>query len=211
MSIQSLEKILNYRFRSRELAEGAIIHPSFGSSKFEVLEFVGDRVIAMIVTNAIWKMRPENEKIYAHHFVAATNKSALLKVGQSMGLAQVVQWKGCKSHQNTIISDACEAVFGAIYLDSNIEIAEEIFLRFWQPGLLQPLKSIDPKSYLYNWANAEGYEINYELLKQEGLPHQKKYTVSMTIGKFTIAGYGKSIKEAEKNAAQRFLEEKNIK
>lgn len=204
--ISKFEKKINYSFKDVSLIESALLHPSFGQSKFELLEFIGDRVIALIVADSIWKTFPVNEKAYAYNFIAATNKEALLDIGKMMELDLVIQRKGCQSHDNTIIADGCEAVFGAIYLDSTLDNAAAIFRRFWDVKQLKSFQEIDPKTCLQNWANAGAESIKYTVLTQKGVPHKMEYVVQLAIGKKRVISSGSSIKAAEKNAAKLFLD-----
>lgn len=202
--IVALEQHIGYVFKNKDLIRDALTHPSFESSRFEILEFIGDRVIAIMAAEMLWhEARPENEKIYAQKFVTMTTKEALYRLGNSMRLEEAMEWRGCESHKNTIISDGCEAVFGALYLDGGLESAKQVFSHFWTGELSDER---DPKSELNDWANKHGKNVEYSLLTQEGLPHKMNYTVALKVGSTTIKGCGSSIKNAEKQAAREFLD-----
>lgn len=208
--VDAFEQRVGYVFKDYWLIRYALTHPSFSASQFELLEFVGDRVISLIASDIIWKLAPPNEKIYAYNFVSITNKESLLKVGKAMDLSKFIQWKGCKSHENTIIADGCEAVFGAIYLDSDLSKAREVFNQFWKIQKIQSFEEIDPKTYLQNWANEKSAKVHYSIINQEGPPHQMHYTVELTVDNMPntdkVISSGSSIKIAEKNAAKLFIE-----
>lgn len=203
--ILKFEKKINYSFKDRSLIENALLHPSFAQSKFELLEFIGDRVVALIVADSIWSISPVNEKAYAYNFVSATNREALLEIGKKMELDAVIQRRGCQSHDDTIIADGCEAVFGAIYLDSDLHNASLIFSHFWSLKKLKPVQEVDPKTCVQNWANCRAESVKYTVLTQAGLPHKMEYIVQLSIGNKRTTSSGSSIKAAEKNAAKLFL------
>lgn len=207
-SIQSLEKRIIYTFKDKLLIQDALTHPSTiqsASSKFEMLEFLGDKVLAIYVAEDLYS-QCVNEKEYSTRFTSITNKHATYSAACKMNLPQYVAWKGEARHQYTIISDAFEAVVGAIYLDGGIIIAKQILLQF----LSSSTDIIDPKNIVQEWAHKHGHTFVYNQISAQGKPHDMTYVVELIINNAQYKGTSKSIKDAQKNAALEFIRRNDI-
>jgi ribonuclease-3 len=203
ISIQSLENHIIYTFKDQLLIQDALTHPSATkstSSKFEMLEFLGDKVLAIYVAEYLYS-QCLNEKEYSTRFTSITNKHATYNAACKMNLPQYVAWKGEARHQYTIISDAFEAVVGAIYLDGGIIAAKQILSQF----LSSSTNIIDPKNIVQEWAHKHGHTFAYNQISAQGKPHDMTYVVELIINNAQYKGTGKSIKDAQKNAALDFI------
>jgi len=204
--IEGFEKEIQYSFQRKDLIQGALTHPSFQQSTFEVLEFIGDRVINLVVAKLLYQDKPKNEKEYAQRFVGLTNRDSLYQAGVYMKLHEYVRWIGSQSHHKTIVQDATEAVFGAIFLDAGMEFTQEFGARVWSNVQRKRFAEVDPKSALQLWSSKKKLELKYDLIKTSGPPHDRRYVVKLSVQNYNdFFGFGQSIRNAEKEAAEKFL------
>ena len=213
-NLEAFEKKIGYQFKDRTLLSDSLTHPSIEQSRFELLEFIGDRALSLCIGKMLWDNNVSNgkmfysEKEYAQNFMPMINKSALLQAGVKLDLQKYVMWKGEKEHENTIIQDACEALIGAYFLDAGFEKVYNFVSTTWSKLQFQSFKIADPKSILQNWGNRVNVKIEYKLISQEGPPHKPKYVVRLDVVNYkSIWGTGTSIKDAEKHVAAQFLKE----
>lgn len=201
------EKKMGFEMKNKSLLDDALTHPSFCKSRFEMLEFIGDRVVGLAASKFLWM--PRNEKEYAIDLISLTNKSCLIEIAKLIQLEQHVRWRGIKSHKDTIMADAVEALMGAIFLDLGFETAFKFIVTKWKENLKKnKLSGLDPKSCVQIWSDKNGISISYNLFKEVGPAHDKNYSVQLVVnGKNKFYGEGKSIKLAEKDAAEKFLRE----
>lgn len=205
--VKKFEEEIGYAFKRKDLLRNALTHPSFNPSSFEILEFIGDRVINLIIAKIIFQSNPPaNEKEYAQKFVGLTNKDALYQAGIRMKLNEYVLWTGSPAHHKTIIQDATEAIIGAIYLDAGMDFAFKFTQQIWENVENKAFDEIDPKSSLQVWASRRKIELKYDLMKTSGPPHDRRYVVKLSVNDYNdFFGFGPSIRSAEKDAAEKFL------
>jgi ribonuclease-3 len=222
-----IETILNYGFRNRNLLQNALIHKSFneGSKKDlpdnEKLEFLGDSVINLVVTEALYKRfttwnEGDLSKLKAH----LVSSSFLYDLAVTLGLNQfLVLGKGEEKNdgrQNPkIIACLFEAVVGAIYLDCNFRVTSQTVLPLFEPFLanLQDCESRinDYKSELQELVQRHHTQLpTYRLVAQEGRPPTITFTVAVMLGDHELArGKGRNKRQAEQVAASNALGELN--
>ena len=147
---QSIEKKLKIKIRNKSLLKEALTHKSSNSKiNNEKLEFLGDRVIGLILSKKLIDLYPnKNEGVLDKRFAKLVNKKTCSSVGWSMGISNFII-KGDKKKKVTqldekILSDACEAIIGAVYIDQGYDFVKKFVLRLWK-------KEID-KSKLYKLA-----------------------------------------------------------
>ena len=204
--IEKFESDIGYVFIRKDLITNALTHPSFKPSSFEILEFIGDRVINLVVAKLLFQSKPANEKEYAQKFVGLTNKDALFEVGMLLKLNEYVLWTGSESHHKTIIQDAVEAVFGAIFLDAGMDFTQKFAQQTWEKVQKKDFLQVDPKSALQLWATKKKLELKYDLIKTSGPPHNRRYVIRLSVESYNcFFGFGTSIRGAEKEAAEKFL------
>ncbi len=203
-SIQLLESSIGYNFKDNFYPSNALTHPSHQKSKFELLEFIGDRVLNLSVAKTVWDERYKSEKECAEKLATKVNRFALLEIAKLWKIEEYVLWNGLSSHMDTILVDACEAIIGAVFLDGGWDSAHNLIKNNW-PKHSMSFAELDPKSILQNWAHKTYNEYKYTLIKQDGPPHNPQYTVELEINNHKIIGVHNSIKLAEKDAAFKFL------
>ena len=190
-----------------QLAHGA------KAAAYERLEFLGDRVLGLVVAELLYKAHPqEKEGALAKRFVALTCEKTLAEVAHLWGLTKLVKTTEKELRENdSILSDVCEAVLGAMYLDQGLEAAKKNMLPVWTPLMESNLQAPqDPKSACQEWAQRKFKCLpTYKMVEQMGSEHEPVFKVQIKVGKLTAFGVGHNKKEAEKEAAQNLLEQYN--
>ncbi len=138
IKIIKLQKILNINFNNENILIQAITHKSYDTIKnYEKLEFLGDRVLGLTISNKLIDLYP-NEKvgILDKKFSNLVNKNTCYEIGKKLKLNEFVLIGNSKKKntniENKIISDICESIIGAIYLDKGLKIANEFILKNWK-------------------------------------------------------------------------------
>jgi ribonuclease-3 len=218
-AVAELERRLGHSFADRELLERALTHGSVtkGSSRVrdnERLEFLGDRVLNLVVAERIMTLRPEfaegelsklmNQLVNYHACAAAARRVGLPEALRVDASATKI---GARDNDR-VLGDACEALVAALYIDAGIGAARDFVLTFWGDAfetLDAPAK--DPKTLLQEWAMARGLAVPiYEVVKQEGSAHEPVFTVEVRVPNLEPAtARGGSKREAEKLAADLLL------
>ncbi len=206
-----------YTFQDTDLLEKALTHPSSTRSQkvsdFERLEFLGDRVLGLVVAQMVYERYPaEKEGDLAKRFAALVCREACLEVAHQMALSQHLKASlGDISPHSAVLADAVEALIGAIYLDGGQEAATTFIMAYW-PVLLE--KDITPpkdaKTALQELAQSKNLGVVpvYEVLDHSGPAHTPTFTVHLTVeGLGEATGTGASKRQAEQMAAKILLEE----
>ncbi len=217
--MQDFEKDIGYTFQNTSLLEQALTHPSAlppGQGRnFERLEFLGDRVLGLIIAQWLFKEFPqEPEGDLAKRFADLVRKETLVSIAEALSLHQVMRLSREKSSSHnrrleTLLADGCEALIGALYLDGGIEAAQSFIHHYWKHYITRSQKPpLDPKSMLQEWAQAQRKTHPvYVLVSSSGPSHSPCFKVEVRVqGCDPIQGEGPSKQLAEKNAAQRMLE-----
>lgn len=210
----NLENILGYRFKNQEVLKEALTHKSFAGEHRsahhnERLEFLGDSIIGAIVADYIYNQCPHDEegvlsKIKSN-LVSRRNLYLWAKnveLGRYMLLGHGELATGGRE-RDSILSNAMEAVLGAVYLDGGYAAAEQVVLPWVKTQQLEQDRG-DYKSRLQEFLQKKSQSIpNYEVLQTVGPEHNKIFTVSVSLdGKRLGTGKGKNKKLAEQAAAQ---------
>lgn len=210
---EKLENILGYTFKNKNLLKQALTHSSVTShvgSNYERLEFLGDRVLGVAVAAALFKtfpQEPEGSLSQRHtRLVCKETVSAMAKT-LHMDKYMTVANEEIRDNEN-VLCDVCEAVIGAIYIDSGCEEALNFVTKNWQPLLhkdLTPPK--DFKTRLQELSHAHGNKIpEYNLVSRSGSEHEPTFIMSVTVAPFSpVIGEGHNKKQAEQNAAARMI------
>ncbi len=213
-----LEESLGYTFRNTTLLHQAITHPSALSPgqgrDFERLEFLGDRVLGLIIAQWLWEEFPhEKEGDLSKRFTGLVRKETLVDVAQILDLSQAMRMKRERSSSQTkrletLLADGLEAVIGALYLDGGLDVTTAFIRRYWQDYLNSAQHPPhDPKSVLQEWVQRQGKTHPlYVLLSSQGPAHAPRFIVEVQVeGVEPVHGEGSSKQLAEKDAAQNML------
>lgn len=213
-----LDEKLGYRFTDPQLLSMALTHRSSPGSNNERLEFLGDAILDVVVSEVIYRLRPEaSEGVMSRIRASLVKDPALARLATSIDLGEhLVLGPGERRtgghHRQSILADALEAIFGAVYLDSGFESARDVIRRVYGDMLetLPESASLrDPKTRLQELL--QGRKIGlpaYEVEKVTGKAHQQSFEVRCTVAAIDAStiGHGSSRRQAEQEAATGMLE-----
>lgn len=210
MSTRSdLQAKTGYAFRDAALLDMALTHASVHGKKYdnERLEFLGDRVLGLVAADMLYRAYPaEDEGSLAKRHTALVRQATLVAVAEDLSLAGLVRVSG-DARRDAVLSDAVEALIGAVYLDGGYAAAEKMVRALWQKHLsAAPAPPEDPKSALQEWAQARGLGLpSYAVLGQSGPDHAPVFDVSVCLGDRHVTASASSKRAAEKDAAAQLL------
>lgn len=213
---------LGHSFVRPELLEEALTHSSAvsgpngggGGSDYERLEFLGDRVLNLVIAQHLLKRFPE-EKVgqLARRHAALVREEALADVARRAGIVEFIRMSAGEDLSGgrgnpAIAADCCEAVIAALYQDGGMPAAERFIAKYWATLLAQtPRPPKDPKTALQEWAQSRGLPLPvYATVAQSGPDHDPTFTVRVQVKDHPAASAtGRSKRLAEQIAAQFLL------
>ena len=214
MKIEDIEKKLKIKFKNRNLLIQSLIHKSYDKNiNNEKLEFLGDRVLGFVIAKKLLELYPnEKEGILDKKLASLVNKKKCYEVCKFLQLNKVIKTNTSTKADNTIedkiISDTCEAIIGAIFLDQGIIVAEKIILYLWSTDLKNSINTeIDAKTRLQEHSLKEFKALPiYKLLESKGPHHKPIFKIQVKIKNSKPEfGIGSSKKIAEQNAASKLM------
>jgi len=211
-----LDKTLGYRFNDVRLLQQALTHRSAPGSSNERLEFLGDAVLDIVVSEVLYHSLPDApEGDLSRLRASLVRDTSLAGIAADLGMGeQLILGSGERKtgghRRQSILADALEALFGAVYLDSGFDTAAGLIRRVFADKLdeLPHADDLrDPKTRLQEWLQARGAAPpDYELVKVTGKAHQQHFEVRCTVpGRQPAPGEGRSRRSAEQKAARRML------
>ena len=205
---------LGYEFKDESLLKISLTHPSFSKkNNYERLEFLGDRVLGLIISDEIFHSYPDDsEGNLAKKISFLVCKNTLIKIADELRLEKhFIISKNIKENSfDSIKANSLEAVIAAIYLDSNFSNTYKIVKKLWNNCIQKiNLDYHDPKSKLQEWSLKTNNILPvYEVKKKEGPDHNPIFTVNLKLnGKIHSIGVGKNKQDAEVMAAEKALKE----
>ena len=213
-TLKNLQKKIKINFKNEKILLKAITHKSYDpSNNYENLEFLGDRVLGLVVSKKLYELYP-NEKVGSldKKLASLVNKNKCLEIGNSLNLKKFVITGNSKTRnnivENKIISDCCEALIGAIYLDKGFEVSKSFILKLWK-NLINDAETtfIDAKTQLQEYS-LKNYKILpiYKLISNTGPRHKPNFKVGVKLKNSTyVYSIGSSKKNAEQSAASELL------
>ena len=217
VALDPLATVLGHRFGDPALLEQAVTHPSATSPARpdnQRLEFLGDRVLGLIVAEALLTAYPgDAEGALALRFNALVRRETLAEIAVEIGLGEFLRLgrseaTGGGRKKKAILADAMEAVIAALFLDGGMAAAQHFILARWQGRIEAPdTASMDAKNRLQGWAQGRGMAPPaYAVTGREGPDHAPRFTVEARLesGK-TAGGQASSKKQAELIAAAALL------
>ncbi len=214
-----LYEILGHRFADPPLLAEALTHPSAHARRgprlsYERLEFLGDRVLGLVVAELLWRRYPEEaEGELTRRHTGLVRRESLVEVARALGLGAFVilspgEAQAGARENSSVLADTCEAVIAALYLDGGLEAARGFVHRYWEP-LLQTAATPprDPKTALQEWAQGRGRGLPiYETVAVAGPAHKRVFTVSARVeGVEPATASGGSKRAAETAAAAELI------
>lgn len=219
-TLQELEDRIGYQFKNEDLLLQALTHSSYANenhmkalSDNERLEFLGDAVLELVSSEFLYQNYPnDHEGRLSKLRASLVCEPTLSYCTEEMDLEKYIRLsfgeeKTGGRQRKSIRSDALEAVIGAMYLDGGLEPARAFILRFILTDIEHKKLYHDTKTALQEIVQAEHTApLTYELIKEEGPDHNKKFTVQAKVGDIVIGtGVGPSKKKAEQEAAYQGL------
>ncbi|OHA50757.1 MAG: ribonuclease III [Candidatus Terrybacteria bacterium RIFCSPLOWO2_01_FULL_40_23] len=225
MDLSSLEKKIGITFINKDFLLEALTHRSYSNEHTdrklghnERLEFLGDAVLEIVVTEYLFNNFKNPEGDLTAWRASLVNSQMLSRIATEINVNEHLllsrgETKDTGRARQVILANALEAIIGAIYLDQGIESARKFISQFILPKLpiiIEDKLFQDSKSLFQEIAqDKEGVTPSYEVLAQWGPDHDKHFRIGVYLGEDLIAeGEGASKQEAQRNAAQRALEEK---
>ena len=217
-NIKKLQKILKINFKNIDLIKQAITHKSYNSKdNYERLEFLGDRVLGLSISKKLLQLYP-NEKVGTldKKLSSLVNKNKCFQIGNKLNLEKFIlvgnQISSKNNIESKIISDCCEAIIGAIYLDKGFNVSKKFILETWKEFIDDSdITIIDAKTKLQEYSLKKYKSLPvYKLISNTGPRHRPNFKVAVKLknSKFIFA-QGFSKKNAEQCAAAELLKKIN--
>lgn len=221
MNLEDIQDLIQYRFQNPHLLKTAFVHRSYLHEKKrddsvtehnERLEFLGDAVLELLITDYLYKHVNENEGILTALRASLVNYRTLGQVGMEIGLNDMIYL--AKSEQVTsgrarlsIVADSVEALLGAMYLDGGLEICTNFIKRYilsLLPTIIEQGSYKDHKTKIQEFAQKHYKQTPfYKVISSKGKDHEKEFHVGIWIGEEMVAdGVGPSKQTAETAAAK---------
>lgn len=216
-ALRYLAEALDHRFAAAELLEQAVTHPSAASStrpNNQRLEFLGDRVLGLVIAEALLEAYPhEEEGALAPRLNALVRRETLAEVAEELSLGSYLRLGRSEAtsggrRKKAILADAMEAVIAALYLDGGLPAARRLVLARWARRIAAPETApTDAKTRLQEWAQGRGMAPPaYTVTSREGPDHAPHFTIEASIETGERApGEATSKKQAEQAAARALL------
>ena len=217
--IKKLQKILKINFKNTDLIKQAITHKSYNQKdNYEKLEFLGDRVLGLTISKKLLELYP-NEKVGSldKKLASLVNKNKCLEIGNKLNLKKFILVGNSTSSknkiENKIISDCCESIIAAIYLDRGFDISKKFILNIWKEFIdVSNITVIDAKTKLQEHS-LKHYKCLpiYKLISNTGPRHKPNFKVGVKLKNSKIIyASGSSKKNAEQSAATELLKKINL-
>ena len=206
----NLIKKINVKFKNSNLLIKSLTHKSFDKiNNNEKIEFLGDRVLGLIIAKKLLEIYPdEKEGILDKKYASLVNKKTCLEIAKSVNLQNYISVFNPKNKsviiEDKVISDSCEALIGAIYLDRGFNFTEKIILDLWKEKIKGSIiTQVDAKTKLQEFSLKKFKKLPiYKTISDTGPRHKPIFRVAVKLQNTKFYnGEGKSKKEAEQNAA----------
>lgn len=213
----TLSQALGYEFSSEALITRALTHRSHSAEHYERLEFLGDSLLNMIVSELLYRQFPSlDEGELSRIRASLVSGKSLAKIGQELGLGDHIRLgageRNSGGHRrSSILADTVEAVLGAVYLDGGMKACQDCVQRWFNSRLenIDPSASHkDAKTRLQEYLQARKQPLpEYRLCATEGKSHQQQFTVACRVSPLAkeIIATGSSRRKAEQDAAEQAL------
>jgi ribonuclease-3 len=222
------EAILGYKFRRPELLREALTHrsavsgqrmgrgrtaPSTGAGSNERLEFIGDRVLGLLIAEWLAERFPqEQEGALGPRLAHLVSQPTIAAIADRLGLPAVLAVAPGEARAGvrrlaTVLADATEALIGALYLDGGLDPARGFVRRAWEEAMTsQAAPPKDPKTALQEWLLGRGMKLpTYDLVSREGPPHDPVFVIAVEAAGARGEGTAGSKRIAERLAAADLL------
>ena len=215
-----LTKSLGHEFTAPELLNLALRHSSLSVSdpggSNERYEFLGDRVFGLVIAEMLLNRFPnEDEGDIAKRHTALVRQEALVRVATKIKLGDFIEMsdgeKNSGGRENSsVLSDCCEAVIAALYMDGGLDVASDFIAEHWSAMMEEtPRPPKDAKTALQEWAQGRGLPLpEYTEISREGPAHKPVFEIEASVdGRKGALASGTSKRKAEQEAAENLLKE----
>ena len=214
LNIKQIQQIIKITFLNKNLLERSLIHKSFDKNyNNEKLEFLGDRVLGLIISKTLLDKYPhEKEGAIDKKFANLVNKKTCIDIAKKLNIKKFLylgsSHKNLERSADKIESDCLEAIVGAIYEDSGLKSAENFILNFWEPYIDKSIVTIiDSKTKLQEFS-LKRFKVlpKYTFSKKTGPQHNPLFKTIVEIPESKkISGSGSSKKQAQQDAAAKLI------
>ena len=216
--VEEATKFLQHQFERPDLLVEALTHRSAAGAKGvgsnERLEFIGDRVLGLVVAEWLIERFPhEQEGKLGPRLAALVSKPALAAIAQANNVGAMLnvapgEARRGVSLQANVLADSLEAMIGALYLDTGLEVVRSFIRRVLASAVeAQASPPKDSKTALQEWALKRALPLpNYQILDQSGPSHAPKFVISVTTGDASATATAGAKRAAEQEAARKLLE-----
>jgi len=210
---------LKINFKNKSLLQSALTHKSASQkNNNEKLEFLGDRVLGLVLSKKLFDLYPnEPEGVLDKRFAILVKKKTCCDVAWNLGLQNFIitgnQNSKVTKKDEKILSDCCEAVIGAIFIDRGFNFVKKFILRAWKKNIdKSDITVLDPKTKLQEYSLKKFKKLPiYRLVSSSGPRHNPVYKISVSIsGVRSYVGVGRSKQEAEQDGASKLIKNHNI-
>ena len=210
INYSNLEKILKLVFKNKNLLIKSLTHKSFDNeNNNEKIEFLGDRVLGLVMAKKLLEIYPnEKEGILDKKFASLVNKKTCLLIAKRIELQKYILIFNNKNRkvkiEDKVISDSCEALIGAIYLDKGFSVTEKVILNLWSDNIKDSvITHIDAKTKLQEYSLKRFKKLPiYKVISNTGPRHKPLFKVGVKLLDSRLyISEGNSKKDAEQNAA----------
>jgi ribonuclease-3 len=221
----ALEARIGYRFTDGGLLDLALTHisaiagPRNRAGSYQRLEFLGDHVLGLVVSDMLFHEFPmADEGELSRRLADLVRGETCADVARALDLGAVVRLGGSEAHTGgrrsaAILADVCEALIGAVFLDGGYGAAADFIGRFWRDRMLMPQRPLrDAKTILQEWAQARGLPTpSYREVARTGPHHDPEFRIAVELPAFAPAeGQGRSKRAAEQAAAAAMLAREGV-
>lgn len=205
---------LGYEPADMSMFDLALTHASVGGESYERLEFLGDRVLGMVIARALYERYPkEPEGKLSRRYNALVARETCAEVGRELGIPALVRLgrqarDDHAAQSENVVGDVVESLIGALLLDGGLPVAERFILKAWGAYLDEQVRAPEhPKSALQELAAARGLRAPvYELVSRTGAHHAPLFTIRVSVATLGEASAeGTSKQDAETAAAKALL------
>jgi ribonuclease-3 len=213
-ALDNLYRKLDYRFSDSALLQQALTHRSVGSHNNERLEFLGDSILSFVISSDLYHRFPDIDEGRLSRLRASLVKGeTLAKLAMELSLGDYLclgsgELKSGGFRRESILADALESIFGAVYIDADIATVERLILRLFAPRLqrLDPDVALkDPKTRLQEYLQSQQQPLPvYDVVDVHGKAHNQQFTISCSVELLPkpVLAKGTSRRKAEQNAAE---------
>ena len=218
-TVNNFENKIKIKFKNKTLLSRALVHKSANQTNYnEKLEFLGDRVIGLVLSQKLYDLYPEEEEgTLDKRFAGLVNRKTCCEIAWSIGIQNYIitgNKKKINKNDEKILSDCCEAVIGAIFIDKGFLSVKDFILKIWKEKISQSnVTKLDAKTKLQEYSLKKYKKLPYyRMVDSSGPRHNPTYKISVSItNSLEFIGLGSSKQIAEQDAATKLIKAKGIK